>query len=316
MKSKPFRAFALSSALALLALPGLAQVTLTPLSVTARSYESASNWQERPYRPAGLVETVRIPGHVLVDVRAVFDGPWSDSIERVQANTRDILLVLPDGTELEAQGSYATWGQLSLQSRTMSARRPRNFPDEDQDVYWNGMFRVPKGVNTATLRIGGDDVRFEGQVSIPGPVMEEDAAAFASFRPTAVRRFRTVALEDGRGDEMMSSTITAPAGMVLAEVEIEVTGVTSNQVDDGERFTWNTHNFRLVDASGATMGMIGERFMRRILDSQFNGTDIGDSAERTVIWVVPEGLTEARLLFGETEVARVALGSAAITETD
>jgi hypothetical protein len=32
--------------------------------------------------------------------------------------------------------------------------------------------------------------------------------------------------------------------------------------------------------------------------------------------MVPEGLTEARLLFGETEVARVPLGSAIPTETD
>ena len=206
MNIQSLRGFALSSALALLALPAAAQVTLTPLSLTARSYESVTSWQERPYRPAGLVETVRIPGHMLVDIRAVFDGPWSDSIERVQANTRDILLVLPDGTELQAQGSYPTWGQLVLQARTLSARRPRNFPDEDQDVYWNGLFRVPKGVSTATLRIGGDDVRYEGPVTIPGPMMDEDAASFARFRPTAVRRFRTVALEDGRGDEAMRST--------------------------------------------------------------------------------------------------------------
>ena len=54
--------------------------------------------------------------------------------------------------------------------------------------------------------------------------------------------------------------------------------------------------------------------MRRVLDSQFNSVNIGDTARRTMIWVVPEDLTEARLLFGETEVARVALGSAGVSD--
>ncbi len=316
MISSPFRALALAAALTAPAFPALGQVALSALNLTARAYESAASWQERPYRPAGLVEIVQVPGHLLVDVRAVFDGPWSDSLERVQANARDIRLVLPDGTELEALGSHGNWGQMVLQSRSLSGRRPRNFPTEDADVHWNGVFRVPKGVVSALLRIGGTEVSFEGPLTIPSPGREEDAAAFASFRISGVRRFRTVELEDGRDATLLTSTITAPPGMVLAEIEVEVTGLASNQVDGTDRFTWNTHNFRLVDAGGATLGILGERFMRRILDSQYNGTDTGRATERTMVWVVPESLTEARLLFGETEVAVVALGSAGVTETD
>lgn len=297
------------------ALPAAAQIELTALSLQARAYESATNWQERAYRPAGLVETVRIPGHSLVDIRAVFDGPWSDEVQRVSVSSRSFSLILPDGSELEPIGGHGAWGQMTLQTRSMSARRPRDFPDEDADLHWNGIFRVPKGVSNATLRIADDDATFEGAVQIPPPGPEDDAASFAGFAIEGVRRFRAAQLEDGRDDAMASSTIAAPAGMVLAEVEIEVTGVASNQPDGDDRFTWHTHNYRLTDGRGQTLGLIGERFMRRLLDSQYNGVNVGDSTERTVLWVVPEGLAEARLLFGETEVAVVPL-TAVIEATD
>lgn len=293
----------------------LAQVDLTAISLTARAYDSVISWQERQSRPAGLVEIVHVPGHVMLDVRAVFDGPWSDTVERVQVNTADIRLILPDGSELVPLGGYPYWGQMTLQARTMTGRRPRDFPASDADLYWNGMFRVPKGTVSATLRVAGE-TRFSGTVDIPAPGIEEVAASFAEFRVTGVRRFGVAQLEDGREATLMTSTITAPPGHLLAEVQVEVTALASNNVDGSDRFNWHTHNFRLVDAQGATMGLIGERFMRRILDSQFNGTDTGRSATRTMVWVVPEGLTEARLLFGETEVAQVPLGTAGATATD
>ncbi|WP_323037586.1 hypothetical protein [Pararhodobacter sp.] len=314
--SKIIQGLALTSSLAVCtAFPALAQIDLTALSTQTRAYDTVINWQERPYRPAGVVEYVRVPGSLILDVRMVFDGPWSDDVSRVSVSSRDIRLVLADGTELAAVGGYPNWGQATLQSRSLSGSRPRDFPDDDRDLYWNGLFVIPKGTASVTLRFGGD-VRYEGDVTVPAPSAEADAASFAQFRPTAVRRFRVVELEDGRDDDAVSSSIAAPPGMVLAEIEVDVQGLVSNQVDGEDRFTWHTHNFRLVDDAGATMGLVGERFMRRILDSQFSGTNVGSSADRTMLWVVPESLTEARLLFGETEVARVALGTAAITETD
>ena len=303
-------------ALALAASPALAQTDVTALSLSARAYDHVTSWQERSFRPAHLTEVLRIPGQQLIDVRVVLDGPWTDSVERAQANARDIHLVLPDGTELSPRGGYQYWGQLSLIARSISARRPRDFPTADEDIYWNGLFVVPEGVTQATLTIGGDDIRFSGAVTIPKPSTEDDASAFASFQPTGVRRFRVAELQDGTGANALSSTISAPPGMVLAEVEVAITGTASNNANGDERFNWSTSDFRLTDPQGASLGLVGERFMRRILDSQFNGVDVGASAERKMVWLVPEGLAEARLLFGETEVAVVDLGGAAVTETD
>jgi len=297
------------------ALPAVAQIDLTALSVETRSYDTVVSWQERPYRPAGLVEYVHVPGSLILDVRMVFDGPWSDEVQRVSVSSRDINLILADGTELRAVGSQPHWGQMSLQERSLSGSRPRDFPEDDRDLYWNGIFIVPKATQTATLRVGGA-ASYEGPVSVPGPTREDDAASFASFEPMAVRRFRATNLTDGRGDAAVTSSIRAPAGTVLAEVEVDVTGLASNQIDGDDQFSWHTHNFRLVDDAGQTLGLVGERFINRILDTQFSSTDVGETTDRTMIWVVPESLTEARLLFGETEVAQVALGSAPVTETD
>ncbi|PTX02403.1 hypothetical protein [Pararhodobacter aggregans] len=306
----------LAAALCLLAQSAIAQTDLTAISLSARAYEQVTSWQERGFRPAGLSEVVRVPGHILLDVRAVLDGPWSDTIERAQAGSRDIRLVLPDGRELEPEGGYQYWGQLGLIPRTISARRPRDFPEADADIHWNGLFLVPEGVTQATLTIASDDIRFSGVVSVPKTSTPETAASFARFEPQGIRRFRVAELQDGNGAGAVPSTITALPGTVLAEIEVQVTGVAGNNADGDDRFNWSTSDFRLTDPQGQTLPLIGERFIRRVLDSQFNGVDIGDSAERTMLWLVPEGLTEARLVFGETEVATVALASAAITETD
>lgn len=313
---RPRGRLALATLLALIPLPAAAQIPLTALSLTARSYDHVDSWEERGFRPARVVEVIQIPGELLVEIRAVFDGPWSDEVDQLRVNAGDIALVLPDGTELEAIGGYPYWGQFSTASRGISARRPRNFPDEDAEAHWNSVFRVPKGVASATLRITGDGARFEQSLSIPGPTAADDPASFARFAISGVRRYRRADLEEGNGANTAYSSITAPPGMVLAEVEIEVTGLAPNTVDGAERFNWRTSDFRLIDAQGNSLGLVGEGFMRRLLDWQFNGVNIGDNAERKVVWLVPEGLGEARLLFGETEVATVPLGAAPIADTN
>lgn len=309
------RPFLLCAAFALGSSPAFAQTDLTALSLTAQVYESVPSWQERAYRPAGLVELVQRPGHVMVDLRAVFDGPWTDDLERLSVQARDIRLILPDGTEQEVVGHQSNWGQPVLRASALTGRRPRDFPDDGGDIHWNALFVVPKGVATATLRIGGD-ANFQAPVTLPSPTTLVDAASFATFTPTGLRRFQRVNLEDGRDGDLVTSHIAAPPGMALAEITLRVAALAANETDGDARFSWNTHNFRLVDDRGQTLGLVGERFLRRILDSQFNGVDVGDDTERVMVWAVPADLPRARLLFGETEVAQIDLASAPVTPTD
>ena len=292
-----------------------AQTPLTALEIEARSYETAVSWQQRDWRPAGLVEYVHTPGYVMLDLRAVFQGPWTDNLSRLSVPARDIRVLLPDGTEVEPMGQMRYRGQMTLQSRSLSGNRPRDFPNDAGNIHWNSVFRVPLGTPSIVLRIGGD-AAFSAEIPVPPPQREEDAASFAQFEPRQVRRFRTVSLQDGRGTAQVQSSISALPGHVLASVDIEITGLASNTFDARERFMWHTNNFRLVDEEGQTMWMVGERFMQRLLDSQFNGVDVGRSATRTVIWMVPETLERALLLFGETIVAEVDLSRAVISDRD
>jgi hypothetical protein len=230
-------------------------------------------------------------------------------------NNRDIRVVLPDGTEVEPSAGYRYAGQMVLSPQSLTASRPRDFPTTPGNIYWNSTFRVPSGTPSVELRITGDAASFSAEIAVPPPGREVDPASFATFQPGAIRRFREVHLEDGRDTRLLHSSMRAPAGHVFAEIEIEVSATGSNQMDDGTRFNWHTHNFRLVGPDGATMPLIGERFMRRLLDSQFNGVDVGRSAQRTVLWMVPEGVTDLTLHFGEMPVASVSLASATILDS-
>ena len=292
-----------------------AQTPLTALEIEARSYETTVSWQQRDWRPAGVAEYVHIPGHLILDLRLVFAGPWTDSLSRISVQARDIRVVLPDGTEIEPMGQMRLAGQMTLQARSLSGSRPRDFPNDPGNIHWNSVFRIPLGVETVTLRIGGD-APFTTEITVPPTQREEDASSFARFEPRQIRRFRTISLEDGRGTAQALSTISALPGHTLVSVDLSVTGLGPNTLDGRDRFVWHTHNFRLIDAEGRTMPLIGERFMQRLLDSQFNGVDIGRSSTRTVIWMVPEDLAEARLTFGETIVAEINLASAPITDRD
>lgn len=292
-----------------------AQTALSALSLEARAYDTVISWDQRDWRPAGVVEYVHTPGQIMLDLRAVFAGPWSESLSRLSVNSRDVRVVLPDGTEVEPSASYRYAGQMALSPQSLSASRPRDFPTSPGNIFWNSTFRVPAGTQTIELRITGDEASFSAEVAVPPPGHEVDPASFASFRPGTVRRFREVHLEEGRDTRLLQSMMRAPAGHVFAEIEIEVSATGSNQMDGGQRFNWHTHNFRLVGPDGTTMPLIGERFMRQLLDSQFNGVDVGRSAQRTVLWLVPEGVTDLTLRFAETPVAAVSLASATILDS-
>ena len=42
------------------------------------------------------------------------------------------------------------------------------------------------------------------------------------------------------------TTITAPQGQALAELEVEITGLEPNEHSDSGRFYWHTYDFHLV----------------------------------------------------------------------
>jgi hypothetical protein len=302
------RAIALVGAL-LFSLPAQAEVQLTLQSLKTYAYDEVVSWQERDFRPYGLEEVVAVEGMVILDIRAVFDVPWSDELDRLSVSSRDIALILPDGTEVASFGSYEYWGMMHTIAQGISISRPRDYPEEDEDLYWQSLYLVPEGTASAVLRIGDPEeaVVWQGDVTVPGVEAEQDAAMFAEFRVTDVDRFRVAELEDGRDTTRMTSTLTAPAGQVLVDLEIEVTALSANEFEADGDFQWHSYDFRLTGPEDETFFLVGERFQNRILDWQFNGVNVGEATTRRLVFMVPEGTTAATLRFGMTAVAEVDL---------
>ena len=281
---------------------------LTVNSLKSYAYDTMVSWTERDARPAGVEEIAQVEGMVFLDIRAVFDVPWSDDLSRLSISSSDILVILPDGTEVQACCAYEYWGMMHMSGSSASVSRPSDFPDEDRDLYWHSIFLVPAGTPQVTLRLPADEGEpgYEGVVPVPAVSEELAAAEFAQFAVADPVRMDVLELEAGRDSRMVTSSMTAPEGQDFVDFEIEVTPFSANEFDFDGRFYWHTYDFRLVGADGATYGLIGERFQDRLLDSQFSSAGVGDSSTRRMVFMVPEGVTSATLHFGGTAVADVA----------
>jgi len=301
--------YAAVAALCAFAAPGLAQTGLTVTSLKTFAYDSMVSWDLNDWRAVGVVDTVAVEGMVFLDIRAVFDVPWTEELTQLSVSSGDILLRLADGTEIQSFGSYRYWGMMHLSSPSISMSRPRDFPEQDEDLYWHALFMVPEGTATATLVIPGEP-GFEDEVPIPATGPEQDAAGFAEFAVVDVDRFRQLALGEGRDSRRITNTVTAPAGYVMADLEVAISGMVANDFAPDGGFKWFTHNYRLASPEGVTMSPVGERFMDKLLGWQFNSVNVGDTAERRMVWLVPENLSNAVLYFGETPVADVDLSGA------
>lgn len=276
-------------------------------SLKTFAYDSVINWTERDWRPAGVEEVIAVDGMVLLDVRAVFDVPWTEDLARLSISSSDILLILPDGTEIQSVGSYEYWGMFHTSPSSASVSRPRDFPEEDADLYYHSIFLVPADTTGATLRLPADDGEpgWEGPVEVPAVTGEQDASMFAEITVTDVDLYRALSLEDGRDSRFFTSRIEAPSGFLFADIETDVMAFAANEFDGDGRFYWHTHDFRLVGPDGETYRLIGERFIDKLLDWQFSGTAVGDATDRRAIWLIPEGVGSAQLMFGLTAVADI-----------
>jgi len=299
---------------ALLAAPLAAQsVTgLDPIDITTFAYDRMESWTERDVRPAGVVEMAEVEGMIFFDVRGIFNVPWSDDLSRLSISSSDILLVLDDGTEIKPFGAYEYWGMMHLNPRGASVSRPRDFPEGDADLYWHSLFLVPEGTASATLRLSNDEglPGYEGTVTVPKISQELQSAVLAEFSVVDEARFRSLATIDGRDTQRVTMTMDAPPGYIFADIEVEIAPLAANEFDDDPRYYWHTYDFRLVGLDGTTFHPIGERFQDKILDYQFSGANPGDSATRRMVWMVPEDVAEATLMFGSVPVTPVTLASA------
>ncbi|MBL4812784.1 MAG: hypothetical protein JKX69_10630 [Rhodobacteraceae bacterium] len=296
-----------------LALPVAAQDALSLLNVSTNTYERLESWDERGLRPAGVVEILENEGMVIAEIRGVFDVPWTEELSRLSIRASDIKLVLGDGTEVESFGDYSNLGQLDMGGPSISMSRPRDFPDGDAHLYYEAMFMVPSGTTSGTLTFAGD-MPFSQLVNFPPPAEPVGLDSFARIEIVNVDIFRTIRLKRGRDTQEVHTSITAPPGFVLVDIEVEVFGVATNEFEDDGDFVFRTTDFRLVGSQWGDLALIGERFSSRILDYQYSAVDIGESTTRNWVWLVPEGLPNAVINYGEAPMVEVTFADVVVQD--
>lgn len=277
----------------------LAQIA-TVKAVETAAYSSLENWDEKEGRPLGMVETIAVDGHHILQVAVQLDIAWSEAVDQVRVQSRDIALVLSDGTEVAAFGTARELGRVSTNGPSLSARRPRDFPEKDEDAFYFAYFLVPQGQTEATLKLGGD-LAMEVPVSIPELSQQPTAPEFADVAVRLVRVFKVANTED----RDLTMTLRPPEGHVFVELTLDITPRTANETDGDASFSYATTDFHLGTAEGQSYPLAGQRFMKRVLDSFPNTVKVGDTQDRTILWAVPEDVTAATLYFTGVKIAEV-----------
>lgn len=286
---------------------------ITPLSLEAHAYPSLVSWQERVLgpRPCCIPEVLSQEGMIFLDVRAVFDVPWSEDLSRFNARAREINVILEDGTELNAIGAYENYGMFKHVPPSASQTRPRDWPDSDSDLHYHAIFQIPAETVGVTFAIGE---AFSGEITVPPLTEAPTAASFASITATDPRFHASVSAEYTMSGQDVTGLLAAPDGFVFLELSVDVTGVESNDTSGENRFHWRTHNLHLVMPDGVNASLIGQRFQSRIFAGHLNSVEIGQTQTEEMIWAVPKGIEAVALYFGDTQVAEVDLSGVALPE--
>ena len=138
---------------------------LSQISLSAATYDAVVSWDERDHRPCCFRDVLATDGMIYLDVRLVLDVPWTDALDRVSFRADDVTIALADGTVQEAIGHFDYFGMFAVQSPGISARRPRDWPNEDEDAYYHAIFQIPAGTTEVTLSVAE---AFRTTVTVPG----------------------------------------------------------------------------------------------------------------------------------------------------
>lgn len=306
------------AALCMIVCPGLAlaqadQSVLKVLEIEARSYESLENTSVIQTRSVNLQERFGRDGAVLLDVRLVLDVAWTEDLSRVSANSRDITVLLPDGTASEVVGGFEYVGMPMLATQSFSKSRPSDWPEVDEDLHWRGLFMVPEGVETVTLSVAGD-YPLTAQIAVPPPGEPEAALAGANITLAGLNRYRRLQSDQGRDASLINVSHVAPKGMVFLDLDIRVDAVASNSTSGDDYFGFWSTTLRLTDGGDTTFWPVGQRAWSGVSDRRFSSVDVNEAETFQMIWLVPESLTSATLWFASEQALEITIDGSILDE--
>jgi hypothetical protein len=276
-------------------------LTVDTLEVTA--FPSVVIAEDDRY-PCCFPETIAPEGQVLLLVEAVFEPPWTEEVDNLRISSRDIALTGAGAEEpLPLIGSYEYHGFFRLRAPSLSARKPRNWPDESEPVHFNGVFLVPADAGELSLDLGGSVTI---PVTVPEPGEPPAPADVAEISIAGTERVDSLESTSRSGSTEIVSTITNPNGAILG-VTVSIDPTANNDLEDPTQFVWQTWNFALMYGDGHYAPLIGQPLASSITQSTTN-SHRDDSmewspTERTLYYAVPADAESFSLYYGPTLVA-------------
>lgn len=245
-----------------------------------------------------------------------FAVTWSDALERIQISSSDIGLQFDNEAE-----PRRPWGRIDFfpnvqrGGTSLSARRPRDFPEENAGAYLNLVFSVPTAATTATLIIGEGTAALRLPVELTVPITEMPAAAsFYDIKAVSISTTPELLTEDRVSRSTITGRMVADLG-TITRVEVEMTPFIGTDTDNepGEHQVFNRNTaFALVGPEGLPLISLGRSISGSIRNGfshsiSWDGDEAGPTNTYTMFFLGSGAAGDYQLYFYDTEVAELTL---------
>ena len=253
----------------------------------------------------GIEETLKVDDRKLVAIRLKILPVWTDQIDKINVDDKDIKLVTPQGDEILMIGEFERYGQFRLNAQGFYAYRPNNWKEKEKNFYYNAVFAVPRDLDKAEFKMGPVGAAIKIPNDSKAPPLASDTVQVVI---TGVGKVESIRNEKRVGtlEPRPQTVITNPHGDIL-EVKIKITPVQGNG-DEPDHFFWYTPWLSLATENGRFIGTFGEMFMNKITNNvshnlSRNSDGEWSSGEATLYFAVPKSISAFKLIYVGQPVA-------------
>lgn len=251
------------------------------------------------------------PDQALIHVSAVIDVPWSEELDRVSTFASKLTLTVPGGEPLGPIGEYERRGLFETEPGGVSASRPRDWPETDEDVNleMEHVWLLPADATTATLTI---DEYFTAEIEIPQEASTPiTPAATADFAITGSELLDSLTMEHGVNRQDIPGTVTPHAGRIL-RVDFDMTPRMDTSIGGNPGFLLYTRYMQLAGPNGLPLVPLGQ-FLGDGLETDssnsYSGDSfIGNSYDESFYWLTDAAPGPYTLYFFSDPVGEFTLG--------
>ncbi|MEL6946285.1 MAG: hypothetical protein AAFO73_01445 [Pseudomonadota bacterium] len=249
--------FALTAfGLAANATPALSQdpPPLTVLKAETKRYDTLIDMRSKPGVLCCAPFRLTNPDGDFVHLSIQFDVGWTDEMKDVRL--RGIGLLLPGEKKPRPIFGYFERAEIFRTGmNTIFQRKPRKWPNVDQDVWFNAVFMVPRGTTTGTLVAQRSDWRLD--VDLAAPTTEPLKPS--SLIKTTIEEMSIVdgITSDYKSSRQLTLGKIKPSTGKIVEVKTRQQILASNGIKGIKEFFDRAQDYALVGPDGAPLRFLG-----------------------------------------------------------